>query len=248
MPTHQPPQLWRPPQWHPDHGDPGIELEHLRSFARNLLSAVPNATVVLEIPEPGLMDVRVELPCETVAEVYSVPSIASRDPVSRRLALFIHPESSQEIEIYAESVEDASNLFALLASPLRDVKRSGSPLAAGTQRFLNERTGPVTVIDADPVRDVGRGPGSRNCGFRQRAERRVGSPARPRIANGSEPRGPARNTRRREETRPAVGSVGRGRVRDGGTRAAGLSGDLRLDTGRISVSIHRSTNIPGART
>ena len=101
MPTHQPPQLWRPPQWHPDHGDPGIELEHLRSFALNLLSAVPNATVVLEIPEPGLMDVRVELPCETVAEVYSVPSIASRDPVSRRLALFIHPESSQEIEIYA---------------------------------------------------------------------------------------------------------------------------------------------------
>jgi hypothetical protein len=129
MPTHQPPQLWRPPQWHPDHGDPGIELEHLRSFALNLLSAVPNATVVLEIPEPGLMGVRVELPCETVAEVYSIPS--SRDPGSRRLAIFFHPESPREIEVYAESVEDASNLFALLSSPPRDVKRSESPLAAG---------------------------------------------------------------------------------------------------------------------
>ena len=40
----------------------------------SLLSAAPNATVTLETPEPGLMDVRVDLACGIVAEVYSVPS------------------------------------------------------------------------------------------------------------------------------------------------------------------------------
>jgi hypothetical protein len=126
MKTHQHPQYWHSPQWHPDHGDPGIELDHLRSFALKLLSAVLDATVALEIPEPGLMDVRVELPCETVAEVYSVPS--SQDEGPRRLAIFFHPESADEIEVYAESVEDAANLFALLSSAFRGHGRRGSQM------------------------------------------------------------------------------------------------------------------------
>ena len=127
MSSNQHPKSWRSPQWHPDHGDPGIELEHLRSFALKLLSAVPDATAVLEMPEPGLMDVRVELPGETVAEVYSVPPAKNEGP--RRLALFFHPESADEIEVYAESVEDASNLFALLSSSQRDVRRRQSQRA-----------------------------------------------------------------------------------------------------------------------
>ena len=68
------------------------------------------------------MDVRVELPCETVAEVYSVPSLQDEGP--RRLAIFFHPESAEEIEVYAEAVEDAANLFALLSSASRDHGRS----------------------------------------------------------------------------------------------------------------------------
>jgi hypothetical protein len=123
------PRLWRTPQWHPDHGDPAIELDHLRSFALALLSAVPDATAVLEVPEPGLMDVRVDLPCGMVAEVYSVPSL--KEEGSRRLALFLRPESVDEIEVYAESAEDASNLFALISSSLTDARRSRAQVPAG---------------------------------------------------------------------------------------------------------------------
>ena len=114
MNSHQHPQLWTSPQWHPDHGDPGIELEHLRAFALNLVSAVPDASVALETPEPGLMDVRVELARGIVAEIYSVPS--REDRLHRRLAIFCCPDTPHESEIYAESVEDAANLFALLAN------------------------------------------------------------------------------------------------------------------------------------
>jgi hypothetical protein len=79
-----------------------------------LLSAVPAATATLEVPEPGLMDVRVELARGMVAEVYSVPSL--EDEGQRRFAIFLCPDTVAESEVYAESVEDASNLFGLLAS------------------------------------------------------------------------------------------------------------------------------------
>jgi hypothetical protein len=116
--------VWRAPDWHPDHGDPAVELGHLRSFALKLLSAVPNATVTLETPEPGLMDVRVELACGTMAEVYSVPSPG--DGTHRRFAIFLSPDTASESEIYAETLEDASNLFALLSSSSRNGATSES--------------------------------------------------------------------------------------------------------------------------
>ncbi len=128
----QDPQAWRSPHWHPDHGDPEIELDHLRSFAQKLLSDVPTATATLETPEPGLMDVRVELPCGTAAEVYSVPS--PEDERHRRFAIFLCPESAGESEIYAESLEDASNLFAALSSPSRNGATSESPSATEVRR------------------------------------------------------------------------------------------------------------------
>jgi hypothetical protein len=110
--------IWRVPDWHPDYGDPQIELGHLRSFALKLMPAVPGAAITLETPEPGLMDVRVELARGTVAEVYSVPS--PEDETHRRFAIFLCPDSSSESEVYAETPEDASNLFALLSSSSRN--------------------------------------------------------------------------------------------------------------------------------
>jgi hypothetical protein len=118
VPSQSDPQSWHSPQWHPDHGDPAIELEHLRSFAVALLSAVPEATAILEVPEPGLMDVRVGLARGMVAEVYSVPSM--EDEGQRRFAIFLCPDTVDESEVYAESVEDASNLFGLLSSGPRN--------------------------------------------------------------------------------------------------------------------------------
>ncbi len=118
MNSEQHPHSWHAPQWHPDHGDPVIELEHLRSFAMKLVSAVPAATAILEVPEPGLMDVRVELARGMVAEVYSVPS--REDEKQRRFAIFLCPDTANESEIYADSAEDASNLFGLLSWPYED--------------------------------------------------------------------------------------------------------------------------------
>ncbi len=123
MNSHQHPQLWVSPQWHSDHGDPEIELEHLRAFALNLVSAVPDASVALESPEPGLMDVRVELGRGIVAEIYSVPS--PEDQSHRRLAIFCCPDTPNESEVYAESIEDAANLFALLSNGDRPGGRDG---------------------------------------------------------------------------------------------------------------------------
>jgi hypothetical protein len=107
-------QIWHAPDWHPDHGDSVVELAHLRSFAQTLSAAVPSATITLETPEPCLMDVRVELAGGTLAEVYSVPS--PEDEPHRRFAIFLCPGTASESEVYAETPEDASNLFALLSS------------------------------------------------------------------------------------------------------------------------------------
>jgi hypothetical protein len=125
-------QMWHAPDWHPDHGDPRIELGHLRSFALKLLSAVPSATIKLETPEPGLMDVRVELACGTVAEVYSVPSPG--DERHRRFGIFLCPGTTSESEIFAETPEDASNLFALLSSSSRNGAASESRSVAEAHR------------------------------------------------------------------------------------------------------------------
>jgi hypothetical protein len=123
MISYQHPKLWDSPRWHADHGDPGIELEHLRAFALKLLSSVPSATISLEIPEPGLMDVRVELPRGLAAEIHSVPSL--EDQGHRRLAVFGCPETANEFEVYAESVDDAANLFAVLSDGTGDDTEGG---------------------------------------------------------------------------------------------------------------------------
>jgi hypothetical protein len=112
--SDQEPQLWHIPLWHPDFGDPRVEFEHLRSFARELLTGVPDARVALDIPEPGLMFVRIGSASGTVAEVYSVPD--GHGEGSRRLGIFLLPGTPSEIEIYAEDTEGAARLFALLTA------------------------------------------------------------------------------------------------------------------------------------
>jgi hypothetical protein len=103
----QSPCDWSPPKWHPDFGDPALELDDLKEFSLLLLSMVSNATVTLETPEPGLMDVRIDLDDGRVAEVHSVQ--CANMPKKRRLALFLAPGTSNEEEIYAESIPSAVN-------------------------------------------------------------------------------------------------------------------------------------------
>lgn len=109
------PEDWSPPQWHPDLGNPSVQLEHLRSFSLSLRTAVPDAVISLEIPEPGLMDVHVELPNGTSAEVHSVPCVDA--PENRRLAIFFAPGTKDERELYAQTIESAVTHF--LRAPAR---------------------------------------------------------------------------------------------------------------------------------
>src|SRR5688500_10639332 len=66
------PSTWKAPDSHPDFGDPRPEIEHLRFFAVTLLETFPDTTIVLEIPEPGLMFCRIESKSGSTAEVYSI--------------------------------------------------------------------------------------------------------------------------------------------------------------------------------
>jgi hypothetical protein len=91
-------------------GDAVVELEHLRAFSLLLQSTVADAIVNLETPEPGLMDVLVELPDGIVAEVHSVPRTDALE--KRRMAMFFWPGTTDEKEVYAESIESAVAYFA----------------------------------------------------------------------------------------------------------------------------------------
>ena len=160
-------EAWHRPEWHPDHGDPEIEMGHLRSFALKLLSAVPSATLTLETPEPGLLDVRVELASGTVAEVYSVPS--PKDASHRRFAIFLCPDTAAESEIYAEAAEDASE-------PVRPavvhVAKRGSTVAGARGSGRVDLGGQPPRSTRPGIRSAsGKSGGIRGCASRQAVSR-----------------------------------------------------------------------------
>lgn len=98
------PENWRCPTWHPDFGDPTDELELLRSLAVHLIRAIPTSQVSLEIPEPGLMMLRITVPRGHSAEVHSVPGLTREE--GRRFAIFVSPGYPDEIEKYRNSVDE----------------------------------------------------------------------------------------------------------------------------------------------
>ena len=105
MEENIPPSDWRPPQWHADFGNPMLQLEPLKAFAGRLMLAEPKTILTLEAPEPGLLYVRGEFPNEKVFEVYSVPSLEHSG--TRRLAVFVNPDTGEEVEKYFDLVDEA---------------------------------------------------------------------------------------------------------------------------------------------
>jgi len=99
------PEEWEAPVWHEDYGDPRIELEHLRSVAIVLRSAIPGVRLELEQPEPGLMVLVIALSNQETVEVHSVANSSGAE--GRRYAIFVSPETPYEVEHYSESVADA---------------------------------------------------------------------------------------------------------------------------------------------
>jgi hypothetical protein len=73
-PPNRSPDDWVAPDWHSDFGDPVVELVHLRAFASQLLATLSSTCVSLELPEPGLMYVRVQTAGGTTSAVYSIPA------------------------------------------------------------------------------------------------------------------------------------------------------------------------------
>ena len=102
------PISWQAPAWHPDFGDPQIELDHLREVAFKLLELSPGCSIVLETPEPGVIYIEVTRSDAAKAEIHSVSSGCSLD--TRRYGIFIAPDTSEEIEEYAESPDHAARI------------------------------------------------------------------------------------------------------------------------------------------
>jgi hypothetical protein len=125
MTSSQAPANWEQPDWHPDFGDAKAEFEHLRGLAEAVLSLIPETSVELVIPEPGLMHLQVMWPGGALAEAYSLVKPKGSD--ERRYALFLAPGTSQEQEFYASSVDDAAGIlrkrpsgrFQMSKSPIR---------------------------------------------------------------------------------------------------------------------------------
>jgi hypothetical protein len=109
MKSAQAPANWEQPDWHPDFGDTKAEFEHLRSLAEAVLSSIPDTTVALVLPEPGLMLLQITRSGGPLAEAYSL--VAPKGLEDRRYALFLAPGTSQEQEFYASSVTDAAGIL-----------------------------------------------------------------------------------------------------------------------------------------
>ena len=105
MTTEASPEYWQAPEWHEDFGDPRIELEELRSLAIAIRNSVPGVSLQLETPEPGLMELLIDLPNKEIVEVHSIATSLAAE--GRRFAIFVSPETTDEIEYYSNSVVDA---------------------------------------------------------------------------------------------------------------------------------------------
>lgn len=103
------PATWRPPDWHSDFGDIKGEFEHLKRLASAIVDGATGLMVALELPEPGLMFLSISRAGEPQAEVYSVQT---RDAgMERRYGVFAFPDSPEESEDYALSVNEALALI-----------------------------------------------------------------------------------------------------------------------------------------
>lgn len=114
MTTLDPTEEWVPPQWHPDFGDASVELERLRSLAIATRTAMPGVTFALEIPEPGIIELAAVLRNGNTVKLLSVPA---HERGSSRFAIFLHPNSLNEIEEYRDSENDVVAFLCSHAQP-----------------------------------------------------------------------------------------------------------------------------------
>ena len=66
------PTDWETPTWHPDFGNPDLEVGMLRAFCIKAIEIFPNSTMTLMTPEEGYLHVEVKKLDKKLAEIHIV--------------------------------------------------------------------------------------------------------------------------------------------------------------------------------
>lgn len=77
------PSTWGIPTWHPDFGNPAVEVEMLRAFCIKAIEKFPSLTMALMAPEEGYLNVEVKIDGQKIAEIHIVS-----DDDSQRFGIF----------------------------------------------------------------------------------------------------------------------------------------------------------------
>ncbi len=72
------PSEWQIPTWHPDWGNPAIEVGMLREFCVKAIEQFPNLSMELSTFEEGYLNVDVSRDGQKVAEIYIVSGNENR--------------------------------------------------------------------------------------------------------------------------------------------------------------------------
>lgn len=108
------PDFWTVPTWHPDFGNPEVQVKKLRSFAKALLASCPNVQVNLTQPEQGYLFVTVHHDSNKLAEVYCTKKLQDIGLVCQEFeyGVFLFYRD-QEIERYYSTEDDAVKAIKL---------------------------------------------------------------------------------------------------------------------------------------
>jgi len=99
---------WRASRWHPDFGDPEVELRLLRAFAMQFLKCFPDGGVELIHVEEGYMHVDLFLAGHPIGEVHIVERGAGKP--GRWYGLFL--SGGKQAEKYFSSAKEGVDFIA----------------------------------------------------------------------------------------------------------------------------------------
>jgi hypothetical protein len=119
MTTH--PAYWKAPQWHPDFGEPEIELRLLRAFSAQFLERFPEGGVELINVEEGYMHVELFVSGQMIGEVHIVQRGTGKP--GRWYGVFLS-QGKQE-EQYFTAAKEGLDFIASACGARRGRKRAG---------------------------------------------------------------------------------------------------------------------------
>ncbi|TNV71139.1 hypothetical protein FGO68_gene9757 [Halteria grandinella] len=122
---------WVSPQWHPDYGDTVVEIEQLRSLALAIRDAIPGVQFILDISEPGYIEVSAILTDDIRVLILIVPPVREID--NSRYAIYVYKASGNETELYFNTVEDSVSFISGFVNHQENMEQ-GAERSAGKPR------------------------------------------------------------------------------------------------------------------